>query len=43
MKWLDDISDSVNMSWSKFQGLVMQSGGLEAVHGVTKVAVGTQL
>ena len=37
MKWLDGITDSMNTSLSKFQGLVMaREAWRAAVHGVTK-------
>ena len=37
MRWLDDISDSVDMSLSKLQVLVMdRQAWRAAVHGVTK-------
>ena len=37
MRWLDVITDSVNMSLSKLQELVMGTGAWHAaVHGVTK-------
>ena len=37
MRWLDVITDSVNMSLSKLQELVIDTGAWHAaVHGVTK-------
>ena len=37
MRWLDDITDSMNMSLIKLQELVMDRDGWHAsVHGITK-------
>ena len=37
MRWLDGITDSINMRLSKFQELVMdREAWRDAVHGVTK-------
>ena len=37
MRWLDDITDSKDMSFSKFQGLVIDGEAWHAaVHEVTK-------
>ena len=37
MRWLDGISDSMDMSLCKLRGLVMDRGAWRAgVHGITK-------
>ena len=37
MRWLDGISDSMDMSWGKLQELVMEREAWRvAVHGITK-------
>ena len=37
MKWLDDVTDSMDMSFSKFQEMVMdREAWRAAVHGVAK-------
>ena len=38
MSWLDGIADLMDMSWSRFQELVMDRNAWPAVvHGVTKI------
>ena len=37
MRWLDSVSDSMDMNWSKLWEIVKDRGGWRAaVHGVTK-------
>ena len=37
MRWLDGITDSMDMSLKKLQALVMDRGGLDAtVHGISE-------
>ena len=37
MRWLDDITDSMDMNWSKFWDILKdKEGWCPAVHGVTK-------
>ena len=40
MRWLDSITDTMNMNLRKFQGTVMDRGAWHAaVHGLTKIWV----
>ena len=37
MRWMDDITDSMDMNWSKFWDILKdKEGWCIAVHGVTK-------
>ena len=36
MRWLDSITDSMDMSWSKFQEIVDRGAWYAAAHGVAK-------
>ena len=36
MRWLDDITDSMDMSWSKFMEIVKDREAWRAAHGGTK-------
>ena len=44
MRWLNDVTNSVDMSLSKFQGLVMDREAWHvAVHGITELDTAEQL
>ena len=44
MRWLDGITDSIGMSWSKLQDLVMNREAWHAaIHGITELDMTEQL
>ena len=43
MRWLDGITDSVDMIWGKLQELMDQGGWRTAIHGVTQINTTEQL